>query len=69
MTNSQVRDTKLLKVLAAADQVTANREESLAWLERPLAAFGGQTPETLVASGRADDVIKYLDSVSSGFVG
>ena len=69
MANSQVHDTELLRVLAAADQVTADREESLAWLKRPLAALGGQTPETLVASGQADDVIRYLDSVSNGFVG
>lgn len=62
-------DTELVRVLAAADLVTVNREESVAWLERPLVAFGGQTPRALVASGRTDDVICYLGSLSSGFVG
>lgn len=69
MRSSQVRDADLQKVLAAVDQVTANREESLAWLERPLEAFGGQTPTALLASDRVEDVLGYLDSVSSGFVG
>lgn len=69
MTSSEVGDTELLKVLAAADLATGDRAASLAWLDRPLAAFGGQTPEALVASGRTNDVIRYLDSFSSGFVG
>ena len=57
------------RVIAAADRVTSNRESSLEWFGRPLDAFGGKTPEELVTLGRADDVVGYLDSVSSGFVG
>jgi len=69
MSTSQCRESGRSRVLAAADRVTSNREASLEWFGRPLAAFGGKTPEELVALGRADDLVGYLDSVSSGFVG
>lgn len=69
MTSSQSRESDRSRVLAAADRVTSNRAASLEWYGRPSDVFGGKTPEDLVSLGRADDVVGYLDSVSSGFVG
>ena len=69
MGSSQSRESGRSRVIVAADRVTSNREVSLEWFGRPLDAFGGKTPEELVTLGRADDVVGYLDSVSSGFVG
>ncbi len=69
MSVSQSRASDRSRVLAAADRVTASREATLEWFRRPLAAFDGKTPADLVALGRVDDVVAYLDSVSSGFVG
>ena len=69
MGSSQSRESGRSRVIVAADRVTSNREVSLEWFGRPLDAFGGKTPEELVGLGRADDVIGYLDSASSGFVG
>jgi uncharacterized protein (DUF2384 family) len=56
-------------VLSAADDVTGDRTESLAWLVQPLKSFSGRTPASLVKAGKADDLLAYLESVSSGFAG
>ena len=69
MTSSRVTFLDTSRVLAAADLVTGNRKESAAWLNTPLPAFGGQTPEALIAIGRTSDVIRYLESLSGGYVG
>jgi hypothetical protein len=34
-----------------------------------LREFKGKTPEELVSIGRVEDVIAYLNSISSGYVG
>lgn len=69
MSDSQNREHNRSRVLAAADRITSNRQASLEWFGRQLAAFDGKTPEELVAQGRVDDLLDYLASVSSGFVG
>ncbi|PRH82881.1 MbcA/ParS/Xre antitoxin family protein [Arenimonas caeni] len=69
MTNSSVTNLDTKRVLAAADLVTGDRKESLAWLKSPLSAFGGHTPEALITLGRTKDVIRYLESLSNGYVG
>jgi hypothetical protein len=63
------READLDRVLAAADQVSGARRESLRWLRHPLKEFNGETAESSVAIGRADDVFGYLNSISSGFGG
>lgn len=69
MTSSRVTSLDTKRVLAAADLVTGDRKESVAWLNNPLDAFGGQTPEALITFGRTNDVIRYLESLSNGYVG
>ncbi|MAL02852.1 MAG: hypothetical protein CL625_01040 [Arenimonas sp.] len=69
MTNSSVTNLDTKRVLAAADLVTGDRKESLAWLKSPLSAFGDQTPEALITLGRTNDVIRYPESLSNGYVG
>lgn len=69
MTANQSRESDLDRVLAIVDKISGARHESLLWLQHPLKEFDDQTPEHLVAMGRANDVIGYLNSISSGFVG
>lgn len=69
MTDKVAQQVDLDRVLAVADQVSGARDKSLLWLRQPLKEFNGQSPEILVAMGRTDDVIDYLNSISSGFVG
>lgn len=69
MSSSQSCESDHSRVLAAADRVTSNREASMEWFRRPLTEFGNKTPEELVALGRTDDLLSYLESFSSGFVG
>lgn len=69
MTADFSRAPDLERVLSAVDQISGDRQASLAWLRLPLKEFGNRTPENLVSMGRVEDVIAYLDSISSGFVG
>ena len=69
MTDFPSREIDLDRVLAIADQISGGRSESLKWLHQPLREFNGQTPHSLVLMDRVEDVIGYLNSISSGFVG
>jgi hypothetical protein len=69
MDNDDLQESQLEQLLSLADEVTGSRERSLDWLQRPLTQFGGLTPKQLIASGRADDAFRLLQSISSGFVG
>lgn len=69
MTDNPNLETDLDRVLSAVDQISGDRHKSLLWLRSPLKEFKGHTPENLVSIGRVEDVIAYLNSVSSGFVG
>ncbi|WP_374473194.1 MbcA/ParS/Xre antitoxin family protein [Arenimonas sp.] len=69
MTSSRVTSLDTKRVLAAADLVTGDRKESVAWLKSPVGAFGGQSPEALITLGRTNDVIRYLESLSNGYIG
>lgn len=59
----------LARVLAAVDDISGDRQRSLAWLRAPLGEFEDLTPERLVEVGRADDLLAYIRSISSGFLG
>ena len=59
------------KVLAAATAVAGgDLEAAILWYRNePLAPFDGRTAESLVAEGRAADVLNLLESIRAGFVG
>ena len=69
MTIGLDRSADLNRVLLVADEISGARDASMLWLQQPLSEFDGLSPEVLVAKGRADDVIGYLRSIASGFVG
>lgn len=60
-----------LQVLAAMRAASkAGLEAAIFWYRNePLAPFDDKTAETLVAEGRAADVIDLLESQQAGFVG
>jgi hypothetical protein len=63
-----LRDT--LRVLNAAKEVFAQTELPIAWLlNEPLSAFRHKTAFELIAAGRTEAVLEYLNSFSAGFVG
>ncbi|MDE2104312.1 MAG: hypothetical protein KGL39_44150 [Patescibacteria group bacterium] len=58
------------KVLAAALRVQPNQQRAEDFLAtEPIAAFGGRTLLQLVAQGRTEAAIGYIESIASGFVG
>lgn len=57
------------RVVAAAESISGDRANAVEWLSQPLATFGGKTALELIAEGRTDDVIGYLQSFESGYVG
>ena len=69
MTGELSRESDIERLLAIVDQISGDRQASLDWMRRPLKEFKDGTPEKLVLKGHVEDVIAYLDSVSSGFVG
>jgi hypothetical protein len=63
----EVQDPKLA---ALATDVLAGRDHAICWLlDEPLSAFRGSTAWDLVLKGKAEAVMIYLESISSGFVG
>ena len=69
MTDNPNLEADLNKVLSVVDDISGDRHKSLLWLRSPLKEFKEKTPEDLVSIGRVEDVIAYLDSISSGYVG
>ena len=59
------------QVLAAATAVSGgDLEAAMLWYRNePLALFDCRTAESLVAEGRAADVLKLLESFQAGFIG
>lgn len=61
---------QVVRVLAAAEEAFGDQNTAVAWLmNEPLAAFEHRTAFELVHRGRGDDVVAYLASIRSGFVG
>lgn len=60
----------LLRVLSSATEMTGD-ESRAAFLVRnePLRSFDHKTALELVAEGRVDDVLKYLESLAGGAAG
>lgn len=60
----------LMRVLSAASVVQPDRDRALFLIKNaPIPAFRHKTILQLVAEGRTDDAVDYLDSISAGFVG
>ncbi len=59
----------LERVLIAVASLTKDSGMVAKWLLDPLDTFDGKTPLQLVEEGRAGDLLRYLASVESGFVG
>jgi uncharacterized protein (DUF2384 family) len=57
------------RVLTRAMTIASNRDRAKQWLDEPLPTFGGKTPLDLVAAGRTQEVLDYLDTIASGFLG
>lgn len=61
---------QVVRTLAAAEEVFGDQDTAVAWMRNePLAPFAHRTALDLVNEGRTDDVVDYLGSISSGFVG
>lgn len=60
----------LMRVLSAASVVQPDRNRALFLIKNaPIPAFRHKTILQLVAEGRTEDAVDYLESVGSGFVG
>ena len=57
------------RVLIYAESVFGDRATSMAWLDQSLPTFHERTPRQLIEDGRTQDVLNYLASIESGFVG
>ncbi|ANB01776.1 hypothetical protein [Ectothiorhodospira sp. BSL-9] len=65
---SALRD--LMRVLSAAMAVESDLQRAIFLVKNePIPAFRHKTLLQLVQEGRTDDVIGYLESISTGFVG
>jgi hypothetical protein len=60
----------LAKVLAAALKIQPDKKRAEYFIEsEPIAAFGGRTLLQMVAQGRTEAAIGYIESIAAGFVG
>jgi hypothetical protein len=71
MSDIQSSTHTIQQVLAAATAVSGgDLEAAILWYRNePLALFDNRTAESLVAEGRAADVLNLLESFQAGFVG
>lgn len=66
---TSIDDLHVRRVLLAAEAISGDRDKAVAWLQEPIATFGGKTALELVAEGRTDDLLGYIQSFESGYVG
>lgn len=60
----------MVRVLDAATELTGDRDRAVFLIRNePLRAFDRKTAAALVAEGRADDVVLYLESFAGGAAG
>lgn len=71
MSDIQSSTHTIQQVLAAAAEASGgDLEAAILWYKNePLALFDNKTAESLVAEGRAADVLNLLESFQAGFVG
>lgn len=59
-----------IKVIRAAFEVSGDMGQALYWYRNePLQPFDYRTAEALVAAGRADDIVRFIDSFAAGAAG
>ena len=59
-----------VRVLAAALSLADSLDRTLEWFRsQPIRDFDYKTPEILVSEGKADAVIRYIESLSAGASG
>ena len=59
-----------VRVLAAAFSLAESQDRALYWFRsHPIPDFDYKTPEILVSEGKADAVIRYIESLSAGASG
>ena len=71
-TSKAVQDylRQALRVIKAAVDLNGDVYNALFWFRNePLAPFDYKTAETLVADGRADDVVRFVTSLQGGAAG
>ncbi|WP_416138798.1 hypothetical protein ACM26W_20490 [Halomonas sp. HK25] len=62
------KDTRA--VLDAALRVCGSRAQARTWFHNePLGVFDNQTAEQLVATGRSENLLRYLRSLEAGWLG
>ena len=66
---ASIADLYVRRVLLAAEAISGGHDQAFAWLQEPIAAFGGKAALELVAEGRTDDLLGYIQSFESGYVG
>ena len=65
-----MKERDLERVLSAAKEVAGGDEaKARSWMAEPSVPFGGKTPVMLVEEGRADDLVRYLQSLEGGPAG
>lgn len=67
--STQAPNDRIERALTIAKIIFGDHDRAADWLSQPLATFGGKTPLQLIDEGRTDDVVGYLESIQSGFVG
>ena len=59
-----------VRVLRAAVDVAGSIDKAIYWYRNhPLPVFDYKTAQQLVSEGRTDDVVRYLQSLQTGFAG
>ena len=64
-----IDELSMQRLLTAVELITGSRPRANEWLTEPLDAFDGRSALELVAEGRMGDVMRYLSSIESGYVG
>jgi uncharacterized protein (DUF2384 family) len=60
----------IVRVLSAASAVSGSAEAAIAWfLTTPLPPFGHRRAFDVLADGRVDDLVTYLDMIAGGATG
>jgi len=64
---TQRRLREMVEIINKVEPRFGTRLMAYAWYRsEPLSGFAGQTPMLLVQTGRADEVLEYIDAVDAG---
>lgn len=67
--SKQAPTERIERVVKVATVIFGDHDRAIEWLSQPLASFWDKTPLQLIDEGRTDSVVRYLESIESGFVG